>query len=180
MQCPTCNNQTLTPTKLERGLPALSCKKCNGILLSILSYREWLEREPQFTRTTEQLAPIKTTSTKLVIKCTKCRKLMTKYKVSADLDNQIDLCLDCADVWFDNGEWELLGQLGLQDHFTTIFNPPWQIKIREEKFKKQYLLEIKNQIGEEDFTQASEFKTWLNAHPHRNDILHFLSKKLKT
>jgi len=179
MHCPTCTNQALSPTKLEHGLPSMSCKKCNGVLLSILSYRDWLDREPKFTRKHDLSSPIETDNTRKVVTCTKCQKLMTKFKVSSDLDNQIDLCLDCADVWFDNGEWELLGQLGLQDYFTTVFNTPWQTKIREKKFQQQYLVDLKNQIGDTDFTQAETFKNWLESHVHKDDILHFLTKEIQ-
>jgi len=177
MHCPNCSNQALSPTKLEHGLPAMSCKQCQGLLLSILSYRDWLDRQPEFTRVKNTYSPIEADNTRRVISCTKCRKLMTKYKVSAEHDNQIDLCLDCADVWFDNGEWELLGQLGLQDHFTTVFNTPWQTKIREEKFQQQYLTDLQDQLGEEDFSQAFNFKEWLATHQYKDDILHFLRKE---
>ncbi len=178
MHCPTCNNQALSPTKLEHGLPAMSCTQCDGILLSILSYREWLEGEPKFIRNTKSNAAIESDNTKQAIACTKCKKLMTKYKVASNLDNQIDLCLDCADVWFDNGEWELLGQLGLKDHFTTVFNTPWQVKIREEKFQQQYLQDLQQELGEQDFSTAQEFKKWLNQHEHKEEILHFLKREL--
>jgi len=177
MQCPTCDNQTLSPTKLEHGLPALSCKVCNGVLLSILSYRDWLDREPEFTRSNEEHLPQEIDNTKHVIVCTKCNKLMAKYKVAADLDNQIDLCLSCADVWFDNGEWNLLAHLGLQDHFTTIFNTPWQTRIREKKFQTQYLEDLEKQLGSNDFEQAQEFRNWLEEHKHKQDILHFLTRE---
>lgn len=178
MQCPKCDNHALSPTKLEHGLPAMSCKKCGGILLSILSYRDWLEGQPVFTKQQETAAPIKISNTKHVIKCTKCRKLMTKYRVAAEIENQIDLCLDCADVWFDDGEWNLLGQMGLQDHFTVVFNSPWQNKIKAEQSQHKYLDELKEHLGDDNYAKTLEFKNWIEGHEYKEDILHFLRKEM--
>ena len=44
MQCPKCRNIRLQASKVEEGLPAMGCPACAGSLLSLLYYRDWVER----------------------------------------------------------------------------------------------------------------------------------------
>ncbi|MBT8142055.1 MAG: zf-TFIIB domain-containing protein [Gammaproteobacteria bacterium] len=178
MKCPACIQQKMVPVRLEYGLPAMSCVDCRGVLVSILSYRDWLDRQPEFTKTDTQHELQEVKNTKQVITCPKCYKLMTKYRFSSKVDNQIDLCKDCGDVWFDNGEWKMLEDLGIKDHFTVIFNTPWQVRIREQEFQQDYLVKLEDQLGEQDFKTITKLKAWIDKHNKKHDIIHYLKKDL--
>src|ERR1041384_6479180 len=119
MKCPHCHTSDLMPTMIEESLPAMGCGTCHGALVSLLHYRHWAEEQkepaggPAGTR-------VETTDTTEAITCTKCLRVMTKYKISGGVTNRVDVCSTCDDAWLDGGEWELLGALHLSHKIPAI------------------------------------------------------------
>ncbi|NIQ13871.1 MAG: hypothetical protein GTO02_05550, partial [Candidatus Dadabacteria bacterium] len=107
MECPSCNSYRLKPTKLDFGLPARICSKCNGILINLLTYRSWLETVPE-TLQAEPKAEIFAEDNDKALTCKKCKRIMLKYKISSETINHVDLCTHCDDAWLDYGEWNML------------------------------------------------------------------------
>ena len=116
MKCPSCASYNLKPTKLDFGLSARICSNCDGILINLLSYRNWLETAPDsvhVTNNTEIIAE----DNKHALVCNKCSKIMLKYKISSDTINHVDLCSTCDEAWLDSGEWTILKYLQIHKYF---------------------------------------------------------------
>ena len=175
MICPKCKDSTLQPTKLEASLPAMGCPKCDGALLSLLYYRDWIERtQPEALENPVDASTTAENDTKTALSCAKCSRLMTKYSVSGTLGNRIDLCSSCDDAWLDGGEWQLLKSLELANQLPSVFTDTWQRTVRNEKVEIGRIDRLKNIVGEDDANKAVELKKWLTDKEHKATILHFL------
>ncbi|NVJ61626.1 MAG: zf-TFIIB domain-containing protein [Gammaproteobacteria bacterium] len=176
MQCPKCKSQELKPTKIDEDLPALACENCEGSLLSLLYYRDWLETHHIFHQELEAIYPevIEDTDTKTAIACPKCSMLMRKYSVSGDVDNRIDLCVSCDEAWLDKGEWDLLKSLELGEKLPKVFTEQWQKKVRSEKLQTLKIEHLRKSVGDADVVKAIEIKDWLKQHPQKAKIIQFI------
>ncbi|MFW2177296.1 MULTISPECIES: hypothetical protein [unclassified Moraxella] len=173
MFCYQCKTESLKPTKLDLGLPALRCEKCHGTHLDLLTYRAWSEDNASSIEADKQSdEPVvidELTNTENALICQHCHKFMLKYRINNEHNNTINVCHTCYDVWLDQGEWELLKQLKIQDKLTEIMSEPWQKDLREQA-KEQAVSEHYHQLLGDDFERVSEFGKWLDSHPKRAEI----------
>ena len=179
MQCPKCQNQSLKATKLEQGLSAMGCGECDGAFVTLLYYRDWAERNPivenQDADQTIQLQEID--DSQAALSCPKCSRLMLKYKISGESNNRIDLCSSCDEAWLDGGEWELLKALEMSKKMPLVFTEQWQNKLRKQatqEAREQRLLKF---VSQQDLDEAKAFKTWLDEHSNREQILFYLNQE---
>ena len=178
MQCPTCESAILKPTKLEAGLSAMGCAGCNGALVSLLYYRDWAEREALRGTTLAVSGEAATiVDTQNALHCPKCSKLMTKYRISSQTGNRLDVCYGCDEAWLDNGEWTLLKSLDQALNLPTIFTEAWQRRIRQEMTEQARNERQLAQLGESDYSEAHRVRNWLDGHPQRLMILGILSQE---
>ncbi|MEJ2066261.1 MAG: zf-TFIIB domain-containing protein [Reinekea sp.] len=176
MQCPRCRTVSLAPTKIDSGLPAMGCPQCGGSFLSLLYYRVWIENFVPLNdenALTENIA--EEVDTKTALTCPKCARLMTKFYVSGEVDNRIDLCSSCDEAWLDKNEWRLLQSLHLADKLPKVFTDQWQQRIRRDRLETSRIDKLLAVIGNEDTVKAVEFKNWLKDHPYKKTIIHFLN-----
>jgi Zn-finger nucleic acid-binding protein len=176
MKCPHCHTPELMPTMIEESLPAMGCGTCHGALVSLLYYRHWAEQTkeaddpPANTR-------VETTDTSEAIVCTKCSRVMTKYKISGAVSNRVDVCGTCDDAWLDGGEWELLEALHLSHKIPAILTDEWQRRIRRELTADTRRSILVRSIGEAGAQRVEEFGEWLDGTGHKSHILTYLYKK---
>ena len=183
MECPKCKVDKLRATKLEQDLSAMGCGSCDGALVSLLYYRDWVERSLPIEMDKEEgqnavdtpraVEDEKDSNTALA--CPKCRKLMTKFKVSGCTSNRLDLCASCDEVWLDGGEWELLKTSELTRTMPSVFTQEWQRKLKKaalEEVRVQRLLKV---IDENEIEEIKRIRAWLIDHPKRYDIMFFLN-----
>ena len=172
--CPSCKDRQLNPTRLEQDLPALGCEQCGGTLLSLVSYRHWRER--QSTHTTEAgETPTEVKDNTLALQCPKCEHFMTKFRLSADTRNQLDLCVRCDDVWLDNGEWRLIDKLALAGSLTRVFTQPWQSHVRHVEAERRAEERWADRLGA-DYERARQTLDWLRDNPNARDVLTYLQQ----
>lgn len=176
MYCPKCKNEYLKPTKLEDGLPVMGCQKCDGALLSLLYYRDWVERV-SFDCSTERQSPgvLSDSDTTTAMCCPKCSRLMTKYSVSGSLHTRLDLCSSCDEAWLDGGEWKLLKSLELAQKLPSVFTDQWQRRVRGERTEYDRIDRLKKAVGESDAEKAVEVKKWFRDNPNKSTIVHYLN-----
>ena len=176
-QCPFCKDRPLNPTRIEQNLPALGCEHCGGTLLSLVSYRHWRERQPAHDESTAGDAPVEVKDTPLALQCPKCEHFMTKFRLSADTRNHVDLCVRCDDVWLDNGEWRLIDRLALAGSLTRVFTQPWQAQVRHVEAERRAEERWAERLGD-DYDRAHELQAWLRDHPNARDVLTYLQQVL--
>ena len=176
MYCPTCKDTVLKPTKIEHGLPVKGCAKCGGALISLLHYRDWREHDHFDSMEKQELSSdIIMDDSKDALTCPICNRLMTKYRISSETSNRLDLCLNCDEAWLDNGEWTLLKSLEISDKLPKVFTDAWQYKLRTEVNKRWHRKHYLDLLGEEDLLEAERIRDWIAKHPKRNAILNIVN-----
>lgn len=178
MQCPKCRTIELKPTKMEEGLPVMGCPECEGSLLSLLYYRDWAERnEPVEQSDKVDIDVTVESDAKTALSCPKCSKLMTKYSISSDHKNRIDLCGFCDEAWLDGSEWTLLKSLELAHKLPRVFTDQWQRNVRGQKMEAMKIERLKKLIGDTDTAKAVEVRDWLKSHEKKGPIVQFIGSE---
>jgi len=174
MNCPACKHGVLEPVKITEGLPALACNRCNGFLLSMLSYRVWTESNPQLSESQVEIEEADETSKPVI--CPKCQKLMTKYRISRKAQNKLDSCGNCGELWIDDGEWKLLLSLGVAGKLSSILSHPWQLHIKQKENDEAYESRYEQLLGSEEYTKLKEFRDWANSHISSQKIKNYVAR----
>jgi Zn-finger nucleic acid-binding protein len=179
MQCPKCKNSQLKPTKIDQGLSAMGCDRCQGSLLSLLYYRDWAERASSMNDapSVELLKGFDSEDSSGALACPKCSKLMQKFRISGCSSNRLDLCNSCDEAWIDSGEWELLKALELSKEIPLVFSEQWQRKVREQVSEDERRQRFLKLLGQTDLDKADEFREWIKEHPKRTDIVFYVNHK---
>lgn len=175
MDCPACKKRSLKATRIAHGLPGYTCSSCQGCLIDILSYRMWLEGRPPGNTSQADLPECVEDSSKAVM-CPKCAKIMMKFNISGDVNNRLDLCSYCGEVWLDGGEWQLLEQLNLTDKLPQIFSDPWQKQIRKGKIEQGIEQKYESILGQEVYQKVKQFREWLLEQKRSSEILDYLNR----
>ena len=175
MKCPVCSNTELRPTMIEELLPSMGCDQCKGSLVALLYYRHWAEnhKPPQDTNSPSELSEVPADTTN-ALRCPKCERIMTKYRLSGTVANRLDVCPSCDEAWLDGGEWELLEQLHLSDRLPSVFTDTWQRKLRKEGSERSRQDILRRTLGAEDAGKVESLRSWLNGHPAKSTILTYL------
>lgn len=177
--CPKCETPGLAHTLIDETLPAHSCRDCGGTLLSLIAYRRWRDttggsHEPA----PGELEAVPPEDSSDAISCPKCRRVMTKYQISAAADNRIDYCVGCEDIWLDEGEWDLIANLVGIDRLAAVLSQSWQYRLRTDRSKKMQEERLRFLLGA-DYERACEVRDWLSEHPSRTEILAFVSRRTR-
>ena len=174
--CPSCTRTPLSHTLVNDSLPANGCRQCNGLLVSLVVYRAWRERNGLSGESPKAGAvPLGAPDTKDAIVCGKCRKLMMKFRISAEADNRVDYCATCDEVWLDGGEWELIESLAGSGELANITSQPWQHRITRTAVQKMALERLQEVLGDE-FEKVAELRELIDKHPARLEILAYLTQ----
>ncbi|WP_116813361.1 zf-TFIIB domain-containing protein [Steroidobacter cummioxidans] len=175
MKCPVCKTFELRPTMIEELLPAMGCEQCKGSLVGLLYYRHWAEHHKPSSDTSAPATvaelPADTTS---ALRCPKCERIMTKYRLTGTVANRLDVCSICDEAWLDGGEWQLLEQLQLSDKLPAVLSDTWQRKIRNESSERTRQEILRRDLGSEDAGKVETIRSWLKGHPAKSTILTYL------
>jgi Zn-finger nucleic acid-binding protein len=175
--CPRCPGSPLQHTLLVGNLPAHGCAQCDGVLLNLVTYRHWRESEAiRISVAATGPASTVTEDPHEAIACPKCRALMTKYRISAEVPNRLDYCAHCEELWFDAGEWDFVENIARSGHLAEVFGQPWQRRIRR-KISEQMEAQRLQQLLGSDYPKFAEFRAWFQAHPERSRLLAMLFRK---
>lgn len=174
--CPACPAAELGPTQLTEGLAALGCADCGGALLSLVAYREWIERAQPAEAPDEPHAQVAIEDSPDAILCPKCRAVMVKYRIAADLDNRLDHCPHCLEIWLDRGEWQIVEALARAGHLSAILTAPWQRRIVADQSEDMAEVRLREKLGT-DYARFREVQRWLDDHPARDLILARLHRR---
>ncbi|MBN8741742.1 MAG: hypothetical protein BGP24_16735 [Lysobacterales bacterium 69-70] len=174
--CPHCKDRNLHPSRIEADLPALFCDGCGGSLLSLVAYRHWRENQPEHAPNDGDGAALdEVQDTSVALCCPKCRHFMTKFRLSADARNQIDLCVHCDEAWLDRGEWQLLDRLALAGRLTQVFTQPWQNRVRSAEAERRAEQLWSERLGA-NYARAQELREWLRGNAQARDILAYVNQ----
>jgi len=163
---------------MEQGLSGMGCNECKGVFVSLLYYRDWAERFLSTVPESEEAEEInseKVENTHSAMSCPKCSRIMTKYRVSSEHDNRLDLCANCDEAWLDKGEWSLLKSLKLGSQMPLVFTEQWQKQLRNQVTENARRQRFVDMLGEDTITEADKVRQWIAKEPKRAQILQYLS-----
>ncbi len=175
LQCPHCESGVLVAAHLDYGLPAVVCNGCGGAAVSMLSYRAW----QSLTRVLEApalAAGAPVADTTRVLRCPRCHHYMRKYRISADAENRIDLCVACDEAWFDDGEWALTIRLRMHDRLHVVLTERWQTQVRREQAQRQNEERYRELFGADQYDAVRRLRDWIRTHPQRSELLDYLMR----
>ena len=173
MQCPSCKSTSFRPAKLEPSLGALECTGCEGMVLDLVSYRLWRERNLMADAGD---APLKSApdADHPALLCPRCSRIMLRFRYTKDTTHVLDVCSHCDTVWLQAGEWEFLKNLGLHAHVSQIFTDPWQRQLRSERTRDAQSGQWDQRLGAELHEELAELRTRIEGHANRGEILAYL------
>jgi Zn-finger nucleic acid-binding protein len=175
-QCPQCADSTLVHAMLTENLPAYSCGKHLGTLVSLAAYRAWRENTGHDRLPATPAAVADAADSVAAKKCPKCRSLMSKYRISAEKTNRLDYCPHCDEVWLDDGEWQLVEGLAMSGDFARLFTQAWQNMVYVEVTEAMESGRLQSLLGP-DYARVEELRAWILAHPRRLEILARLARR---
>jgi Zn-finger nucleic acid-binding protein len=160
---------------IEELLPSMGCDNCKGSLVALLYYRHWAEHHKPVSQASAPATiaelPADTTN---AVRCPKCERIMTKYRLTGTVANRLDVCSVCDEAWLDGGEWQLLEQLQLSDKLPAVFSDTWQRKIRTESSERTRQEILRRDLGVTDAEKVETIRAWLRDHPAKSTILTYL------
>ncbi len=159
MKCPVCS-KTLESNEIENGLNALVCSECRGKWISFDSYETWLKNHTynaheSSVRSRDMTIP----EFEIARLCPRCRRILVKYKVGKNIPFRIDRCTNCAGVWLDEDEWEILKSRNLHDDLSNIFTDHWQAEVAREETRATLDQIYESKFGSADYERMKEFKS---------------------
>ncbi len=151
MHCPVCKSASpvLAPHPVTEHLSSSACSVCGGQWIRGEHYYQWIDRSAKdetATLTGEPPQPAShehhdSTKAKL---CPECGRFLTRYRVGHGADFVIDRCGNCAGIWLDSSEFELLRSMKLHDKMHFVFSAAWQadnVRADRERAETQRLTE---------------------------------------
>ena len=174
MKCIVCTDKNMDIVQLPEGPRATECPSCDAHWITNFDYWRWhgqlnLELpEKEADCEFEFADPVAAKS------CPDCNVFMAKYRVGHGTFFYLDRCGTCGGTWFDGNEWHSLKSRNLHDEIHKIFGQPWQIAVREEQKKRVIEERMKTLLGEEKYSEANAFRSWLSHDKHREEILQYL------
>lgn len=175
MQCPKCDCHQLFPARLEQDLAAYQCKRCQGHLIALIAYRDWMERH-QLPEVKDG-ASLQPDDTTVAMQCTRCHRLMTKYSYDS-AGHKLDYCSHCDDVWLDAGEWAYLRAIKLAGELPAILTEPWQRKLKQQQLEKNSAQRWERRFGSDTYDKVATFRQWLWSQDNAQSIVDYISRPL--
>jgi Zn-finger nucleic acid-binding protein len=178
--CPTCLQPTLRPAEAEPLLPSRRCATCGGQFIRGEHYYRWLDH-PDRSATTRSIAGVagEVIDTPKAKICPECGKLMRRYRVGPGLAFAIDRCSTCAGIWFDANEWEALRRQGLDDRVHFVFSDAWRTRLLRNELDAIARRRVEANIGSADFAELQRVASWIERHPHRDELSAYLLTRLR-
>ncbi|BCU76494.1 hypothetical protein [Luteolibacter sp. LG18] len=181
MNSPVEPHAQLVPIELESGLPAWSDSQSGGAYLKSADYWEWLAHQPGRMETLParggSAAVLEDADAPARI-CPESGSLMTRFRVGHGFSFFIDRS-PTGGFWLDAGEWTALKERNFHDEIHRVFTDVWQRGVRSDAAHEALEAGFREQLGEEGYARALEFRDWLAGQPNRSRVLAWVSEPLR-
>ena len=177
MICPVCDHRALIEGKLKRGPVAQLCQECGGSWITAIDYRNWQENQDGKAKKKGRKSKPVFEDIKVAKKCPDDASILSRYRISADLDVWLDQCQTCRGIWFDKGEWKLLADKDLHLKLNKYFTEVWQRDIQEEEGRRRREERYEERWGKGNYKRIKRMHQWLLEHPERDAIISYLKAK---
>lgn len=135
--CPKHQEFNLEKSMLAGEIPTHCCPHCYGHWINSQDYENWqCQKGRQLPSLDQGLDNIDlereiSVDDKKAGLCPECQCYLNRAKVPIKTPFFVESCASCNGIWLDNGEWEILTQLGLELGIKNLFLRGWQANFRE-------------------------------------------------
>jgi Zn-finger nucleic acid-binding protein len=173
MKCPSCGAGRLESSYFDGLFACQSCSNCGGELILLRDFKRWQERhsESEFSASAEVEVISEDTSRAMI--CPLSKRLMTKYRISADTQHRLDLSPTVNAVWLDKGEWSLLKEKGLATKLSEIFTDHWQHEILDVENAVVMHQLYQRKFGDQ-YEKIRQFKIMIDGMCNRSEVIAYL------
>ncbi|MDY6805193.1 MAG: zf-TFIIB domain-containing protein [Cyanobacteriota bacterium] len=183
MKSPKCNCE-LQPSILNDVISVQYCPESQGFWISSIDYEGWLRILPNWYGEEvtlphqymfEDFKPSAYDSKAGL--CPECGFYLSRAKINIKRPFYVERCMNCGGIWFDNGEWEILEQLGLHTRIKEIFSTRWQTQVRHNQHEVTARVSLMEQLGEEIADYIFQLADILEDHPHGDAAATYLFRR---
>lgn len=184
MQCPKDRKTPLVANTLAENLPVQSCPDCKGTWIRSTDYEAWQAAQPQAALPQELPAVLDVDfvqspfDTKAAL-CPECQHYLARAKVGLATPFYVERCPNCAGIWCDRGEWDVLEKLGLHTTIERLFSSEWQARVREKAQADQERQATIAKLGPELAAQVFELAEALKQHPNGDFGVAYLMRRFE-
>ncbi|TAF51303.1 MAG: hypothetical protein EAZ61_10930 [Oscillatoriales cyanobacterium] len=172
MQSPKDSSVTLVEETLAEGLVVYRCPSTGGFWLERSRYEAWLSDEthaiPSISEMVHRLGTIPTNPApedSRAALCPATGRFLIRARVDTHPPFYVERSPEGGNFWIDQGEWDVLIQLGLAPQLDVLFSSEWQAKLRDfQQIERQKQATI-DKLGEDLARQVFELADALRAHP---------------
>ena len=177
MNCPVCDG-TLEKSSRDEKLTVKECNKCGGEFIPSYQYYTWIQVEQKPLPALKVETPVQSPHDSAPGKiCPECGGIMTRHKIGRGLEFHVDRCGQCAGIWLDQGEWELLKEKDFHDKIHYIFSSVWKGELREQEIVLDKEEATRARLGEENYQKVKDFKDWYDTQTEKSLIMAYLNNK---
>ncbi|NEQ52752.1 MAG: hypothetical protein F6K11_21880 [Leptolyngbya sp. SIO3F4] len=188
MLCPKHPQETLLPSQLVEGLQAHSCSICSGSWLIAEDYQKWQAVHADTSLTIDKLTvPINCETDYQPSRydnraglCPTCGFYLVRSRINLQkVAFFIERCPGCQGIWCDQGEWEILNELGLNAYLPVLFTDEWHshARIAEAEFRERTATAEK--LGPEIAEKLFELSQLLEKHPNGDFGVAYLMRQFE-
>ncbi len=185
VQCPKDRKTPLVANTLAEHLPVQSCPDCKGTWIRSADYEAWQATQPKLEALPQAWSPVLDVDfvqspfdTKAAL-CPECNHYLARAKVALSTPFYVERCPNCAGIWCDHGEWEILEKLGLHTTIERLFSSEWQARVREKAQADQERQATIDKLGPELAAKLFELAETLKQHPNGDFGVAYLMRRFE-
>ena len=188
MFCPKHPQESLIAGQLIDGLNASSCPTCSGSWVMSEDYQAWQTTQADLSVQLNSLTvPINRDvdyqpsryDTRAGL-CPSCGFYLVRVRVNLkQVAFFIERCPACKGIWFDDGEWTVLEELGLNAYIPVLFTDEWQSHVRTAEVELRERVATAEKLGPEIAEKLFELAALLEDHPNGDFGVAYLMRRFE-
>jgi Zn-finger nucleic acid-binding protein len=172
MQSPKDSSATLIEETLSEGLVIYRCPSTGGFWLERSHYDDWLAGKTQAIASIPEIVNRLSTTPanpaskdSLAALCPTTGRFLIRARVDTHPPFYVERSPEGGNFWIDQGEWDVLTELGLASQLDLLFSSEWQAKLRDfQQVERQKQATI-DKLGADLARQVFELAEALRDHP---------------
>ena len=188
MRCPKHSQDSLLVDQLAAGPKVHSCPTCHGSWIAPEDYQTWQATHADPSLNVVHLTvPIDRDMDYQPSRydnraglCPNCGFYLVRGRINLQqVAFFIERCPGCKGIWCDQGEWEILDELGLSAYIPVLFTDEWQSRVRLAEAESRERRATTEKLGTEIAEKLFELAALLEAHPNGDFGVAYLMRRFE-
>lgn len=181
VRCPKDKEESLVDVVLPGGLAAHHCSACDGYWVEPDIYAAWRsqqeERLPVPLPEDADMGYTPGPQDARAGLCPNCKGFLARSRIGLNPPFYVERCSRCGGIWLDQGEWEVLQQLGWDGAIDHLFTEDWQSEMREQEYAERERRATIEKLGEDLAQQIFDLTEKLAHHPNGDFGVAYLMRR---